>query len=293
MKTTVEPYVGLRCNCFYKGSIYECEVTDLTRSRGHLRCRITKLGIEVNIMRYNVNWQCSPEVEEQWLDKQEERNDRTARMREVRQDAKHTVMERVTRKKEDRYKSGDAAWATRKMSSTQALIHTISAGKNEQVLQALCSRLQNLCRVGSRAVSHMLNSFHRSGDEYALLFRLALEMERIYLCICREKRPISIGHNLQKLKELCVQLIDRCRKAGIGCGYPNGNKDVVCLLIPDCEPIVIPVKEWGVVPGYIPSIAHEWDGKHRMNIRRLEEGISRRYGCWLRWKYPERFSESA
>lgn len=280
----------MRCNCFYKGNIYECEVTDLTRSKGHLRCRIPQLDIEVDIMRYNVNWQRSPEVEERWLDEQEERNDRAARRAEVRRDARNAVRERANSKRRETNRLADAVGENRRSARVQSKPTT---EVSEQVLQALRNRLDKLCGVGSRAVAHMLSSFHRSGDAHALLFRLVMEMERTHLYACQEKRAISIKHLLGKRKELCLQLVDRCRQMGIEYGYPDGNKDVVCLLIPDSEPIVLPVKEWGIVPGFVPAIAHEWDGKHRMNIRRIEDAISRRYGCWLRWKYPERFSTSA
>ena len=93
IKTTAEQrQIGKKCNCFYKGKIYPCEVIGFKGKNVYSVCRIDELGMEVNIRSTLVNWTDDPQGEEIWLDDYEEKKDRTERLRETR-----TAMQQVVR----------------------------------------------------------------------------------------------------------------------------------------------------------------------------------------------------
>lgn len=276
IKTTAEQrQIGKKCNCFYKGKIYPCEVIGFKNKNVYTVCRIEELGGEVNIRTSHVNWTDDPQVEEIWLDNYEEKKDRTERLREIR-----TAMQQVVR---------DAISASRK-----EVICPPKTKKRKTIepkqLRALKLRMNSLCGVGSRAVFQLLNVLQRSGEESAKLYKLALEIEKTALC-CYQYNGQSVNElNWKKQAEQLFELVELCKEKGIPFGHPQRNMDVVCFKFPGCETIAFPVKEWKIETGVIPRFNHEWNGKCLMNIRRLENAITEKYGWYLRVKYPERFA---
>lgn len=269
--------IGKKCNCFYKGKIYACEVVGFAACNTYTQCSIPELSTTLNIRTTHVNWTDDPQVEEAWLDEYEAKRDRTERQREAREAMRQTVKDRIS---ESRTERTDEEQDVRKRWSSI----------EPKVLKALSVRMKSLCGVGSCAVSQLLNLLDKNGEPSAKLIRTALEIEKFTLmCYRYNGRPVSCYH-WSKRKELCVELMERCREEGIPFGHPEGNREVVCVWIPGCEVLVLPVKEWLVDAGMTPRFPHPWDGKTRMNLRKLEDAVNGRYGWYLRMKYPERFA---
>lgn len=276
IKTTADQrQIGKKCNCFYKGKIYPCEVVGFKGKSVYSVCLIDELGIEANILSTQVNWTNDPKVEEVWLDNYEEKQDRMKRLNENR-----TAMQQVVR---------DAISASRK-----EVICPPKAKKRKTIepkqLRALKLRMNSLCGVGSRAVFQLLNVLQRSGEESAKLYKLALEIEKTAL-YCYQYNGQSVNElNWKKQAEQLFELVELCKEKGIPFGRSDRNTEVVCFGLPGCESIAFPVKDWQINTGIIPLFNHDWDGKCLMNIRRLENAITEKYGWYLRMKYPERFA---
>ena len=276
IKTTAEQrQIGKKCNCFYKGKIYPCEVIGFKNKNVYAVCRIEELGGEVNIRTTHVNWTDDPQVEEIWLDNYEEKMDRTERLREAR-----TAMQQVVR---------DAISANRQ----EVDYHSKNKKRNHMdpmVAKQLKQRMKSLCGVGSRAVTQLLNVLQRSGEPSAKLYKLALEIEKSALwCYKYDGLPVNKYH-WRKRTAMVFELMELCKTGGVLYGHPERNMEVVCFWLPGCKTIAFPVKEWQIEPGVIPRFFLPWDGKYRMNIRRLEDAITEKYGWYLRMKYPERFA---
>lgn len=276
IKTTAEQrQIGKKCNCFYKGKIYPCEVIGFKNKSVYSVCRIDELGVEANILSTHVNWTDDPQVEENWMDKYEAKQDRAKRLRES-QDA----MQQVVR---------DTISANRKK------VDYPSKNKNRGTIEPkqfilLKHRMKLLCGVGSRAVTQLLNVLQRSGELSAKLYRLALEIEKISLYCYQYDGQLINNYHWKKRMEYVLELMEVCKAQGVPFGHPERNMEVVCFKLSGCETIVFPVKEWQIETGVIPRFSHEWEGKCLMNIRRLENAITEKYGWYLRMKYPERFA---
>ena len=277
MQKTNELYVGLKCNCFYKGEVHECEVLDYTSMRAYIKCYISLLDVTVNVPKTLVNWPYSPELEEKWLDDYDAKKDRRERLREAREESRSSAKERINRRKPSRSGYGTV----------------ITTGPEARlVADAIKNRLNTFCGVGSRAVANLLSTLYRRGDRVAILYHLALEMERENLNIFNEKR-ISFGcHFMAKRRKLYLELVKSCQTLEIPIGYSKEDRGVVCILLPGCETIGIPVKEWGIDIVGLSTFVHPWDGNCRKNIRRIESAISSRYGEILKKKYPDRLKEN-
>lgn len=276
IKTTAEQrQIGKKCNCFYKGKIYPCEVTGLMVRGTFAICRIEELGGEINIRSSHVNWTDDAKIEEIWMDDYEAKKDRTERLRETRTAMQQVVRDAISRnRKEVDYRS------KRKKSGTI----------EPKQLTLLKHRMKSLCGVGSLAVFQLLNVLQRSGETSAKLYKLALETEKMALwCYQYDGQPVNQYH-WKKRTELVFELMERCKAEDVPYGHPERNKEVVCFKLPGCETIAFPVKKWQIEAGVLPRFNHEWNGKHLMNIRRLENAISEKYGWYLRMKYPERFA---
>lgn len=276
IKTTAEQrQIGKKCNCFYKGKIYPCEVIGFKGKNIYSVCRIDELGMEVNIRSTLVNWTDDPQVEEIWLDDYEEKKDRTERLRETR-----TAMQQVVR---------DTISANRQ----EVDYHSKNKKRNYMdpiVAKQLRLRMKSLCGVGSRAVTQLLNVLQRRGEPSAKLYKLALEIEKSALwCYKYDGHPANKYH-WRKRTAMVFELMELCKTGGVLYGHPERNMEVVCFWLPGCETIAFPVKEWQIETGVIPRFSHEWEGKCLMNIRRLENAITEKYGWYLRMKYPERFA---
>lgn len=276
IKTTADQrQIGKKCNCFYKGKIYPCEVVGFKGKNVYTVCRIEELGMDVNVRCTLVNWTDDPKIEEIWLDDYEEKKDRTERLRETR-----TAMQQVVR---------DAISANRKevdYSSKTKKRGTIGPKQ----LTLLKHRMKSLCGVGSRAVFQLLNVLQRSGEESAKLYKLALEIEKTALWCYQYNGLPSNEYHWAKRREQVLELIEICKAQDVPFGYPDRNMDVVCFKFSGCETITFPVRDWQIATGVMPRFFLPWDGKHRMNIRRLENAITEKYGWYLRLKYPERFA---
>lgn len=277
MQKTNELYIGLKCNCFYKGEIHECEVLDYTSMRAYIKCYISLLDVTVNVLKTLVNWQFNPELEEKWLDDYDAKKDRSDRLREAREESRSSAKERMGRKKP--------------LKSDYSTV--ITTGQEARlVADAIKNRLDTFCGVGSRAVTNLLSALRRRGDRVSILYHLALEMERENLNIFNVKR-IPIGRLLMaKRKKLCLELVKSCQILEIPIGYSKEDRGVVCILLPDCESIGIPVKEWGIDVVGLSTFTHSWDGNCRRNIRRIEQAVWNRYGEILKMKYPDRLREN-
>jgi len=276
IKTTAEQrQIGKKCNCFYKGKIYPCEVIGFKGKNIYSVCRIDELGMEVNVRSTLVNWTDDPQVEEIWLDDYEEKKDRTERLRETR-----TAMQQVVR---------DSISANRKEVDCHSKDKKRGTIDPKQLI-LLNHRMKSLCGVGSRAVFQLLNVLCRSGEESSKLYKLALEIEKMALSCYQYDGQSMNGYNWKKRTEWVIELMEICKGQGIPFGHPQRNMDVVCFKFPGCETIAFPVKEWKIETGVIPRFNHEWNGKCLMNIRRLENAIIEKYGWYLRVKYPDRFA---
>lgn len=276
IKTTAEQrQIGKRCNCFYKGKIYACEVIGFARNHSFTTCRIDELNTEVNIWTSRVNWTDDPKVEETWLDNYEAKRDRTARLRETQTAMQQVVRDSISRnRKEVDYHSKNKKRSTIEPKQFALLKH----------------RMKSLCGVGSHAVSQLLNVLQRNGEESAKLYKLALEIEKMALwCYQYDGQPMN-GYHWKNRQEQVLELMELCKKEGVPYGHPSRNMEVVCFSLPGCETIAFPVKDWQIETGVIPRFNHEWNGKCLMNIRRLENSITEKYGWYLRMKYPERFA---
>ena len=276
IKTTAEQrQIGKKCNCFYKGKIYPCEVVGFKGKNVYSICRIDELGMEVNVRSTLVNWTDDPQVEEVWLDVYEARRDRTERIREAR-----TAMQQVVR---------DAISANRKEVDYHSKDKKRGTIDPKQLI-LLKHRMKSLCGVGSRAVTQLLNVLQRSGEPSAKLYKLALEIEKMALyCYQYDGQPVNKYH-WKKRMEYVLELMELSKAQGVPFGHPERNMEVVCFKLSGCETIVFPVKEWQIETGIIPRFNHEWNEKCLMNIRRLENAITEKYGWYLRKKYPDRFA---
>lgn len=267
---------GKKCNCFYKGKIYPCEVIGFKNKGVYSVCRIDELGMEVNVRSTHVNWTDDPQVEEMWLDNYEEKKDRLERLRETR-----SAMQQVVR---------DAISANRKEVDYSSKKKKKRGAIDPKQLVLLKHRMKSLCGVGSRAVSQLLNVLQRNGEESAKLYKLALEIEKTALwCYQYDGQPVNEYHWVKRTRQV-FELMELCKLKGVPFGHPGRNMDVVCFGLPSCETIALPVKEWQIETGIIPRFNQEWNGRCLMNIRRLENAVTERYGWYLRMKYPERFA---
>ena len=276
IKTTAQQrQIGKKCNCFYKGKIYPCEVVGFKGKHIYTVCRIEELGREINIRSSHVNWTDDAKVEEIWLDEYEAKKDKADRLRESR-----TAMQQVVR---------DAISANRKEVDYRS--KTKKRGTiDTKLLVLLKYRMKSLCGVGSCAVSQLLNVLQRNGEKSAKLYKLALEIEKTALiCYKYDGNPVNEFH-WKKRTGLVFELMEICKKEAVPFGHPGRNMEALCFKFPDCETIAFPVKEWKIETGVIPRFNHEWNGKCLMNIRRLENAINEKYGWYLRMKYPERFA---
>lgn len=276
IKISSEHYqIGKKCNCFYKGKIYPCEVIGIAKNHTHATCRIDGLGMDVNVRSSDVNWTDDPQVEEVWLDVYEARRDRTERLREAR-----TAMQQVVR---------DAISANRQEVDYHSKNKKRGTIDPKQLI-LLNHRMKSLCGVGSRSVFQLLNVLQRSGESSAKLYKLALEIEKMALqCYQYDGKTVNEFH-WKRRTEMIVELMEHCKATGVTFGHPFMNMEVVCFSLPGCETIAFPVKEWHVETGVLPRFSLPWDGKHLMNIRRLENAITEKYGWYLRLKYPDRFA---
>lgn len=276
IKTTVDQHqLGKKCNCFYKGKIHACEVIGFTRNHSLTACRIENTGMEVHVRSNCVNWTDDPKVEEIWLDNHEARQDRIGRLRETRKAMQQVIRDKISMNRKDVPRE--------KVSKRRQQMEP-------SVLKALQKRMKSLCTVGSHAVSQLLNVLERHGETTALLYHLALEIEKKNL-LCYQYNNSETRHFYwTDRKNLFHQLIEHCRKENIPYGHPDRNKDMVCVWLPGCEPLTFPVKQWLIETDGIPDFPYPCDGKHLMNIRRLEDAVTEKYGWYLRMRYPDRFA---
>lgn len=276
IKTTAEQrQIGKKCNCFYKGKIYPCEVIGFKGKNVYSVCRIDELGMEVNVRSTLVNWTDDPQVEEIWLDEYEAKQDRKERLREDKETMQQVVRDAISASR----KEVDCHSKNKKRSSLDPI-----------EVKQLRQRIKSLCGVGSRAVTQLLNVLHRSGEPSAKLYKLALDIEKTALWCYQYDGLLVNEYHWRKRTALVFELLELCKTEGVLYGHPEGNMDVVCFWLPGCETIAFPVKEWQIEPGVVPRFFPAWDGKHLMNIRRLEDAITEKYGWYLRMKYPDRFA---
>lgn len=275
IKTTAQQrQIGKKCNCFYKGKIYPCEVVGFKGKCTYTVCRIEELGMEVNVRSTHVNWTNDPKVEEIWLDEYEEKKDRKERLRETRTAMQQAVRDKIS------------------MNRRNVTIEKPSKRKQKMepnVLKALQNRMKSLCEVGSQAVSQLLNVLQRSGESSARLYRLALDIEKLALsCYQHDGKGINEFNRIDR-ERLLVELVECCRLRNVPFGHPAGNKDVMCVWLPECEILSYPITEWQIKTDELPLFPYPWDGKHLMNLRKIENAITKKCGWYLRLKYPDRF----
>ena len=276
IRTTVDQYqIGKKCNCFYQGEIHACEVTGLSSNHAFTSCLLQSTNRTVNVRTACVNWDDNPEVEEIWVNNHEEKQDRRERLTET-----HNAMQQAAR---ERISMNRQPVKREKVSKRRQQIEP-------EVLKALTKRMKTLCGVGSHGVSQLLNVLRRSGEISAIPYRLVLDIEKKDLLCYRHDQSEPRHFYWAGRKDLFLELIESCRKQNIPYGHPDRNKDVVCVLLPGCEVLSFPVRKWLIETVDIPLFHHPWDGRTHMNLRKIENAISEKYGWYLRIKYPERFT---
>ena len=276
-KNEQESYVGKRRTCFFRGNIYHCEIKETIGTRPTVKCFIEELGRETCIHATKINWSGNAEVEERWLNEYDAKQDRKARIKEVENEQRQKI-KNILYIKTHRY-------IPRQKKRVQQL-----SDVEEQILNAQKQRLSNLCSVGSKTVKHLLHSLSKSGNKEARMYWLALEVERVNLH-CKKIPNVYRKKLLCKRYATLMAFLELCKEEGFATGTPLQNPEVVCVCIPGCPTLAYPFIEWRIKIEKQNHFSGEWDGKHRMNIRHLENAISAKYGEMLQRKYPQRFSD--
>lgn len=150
-------------------------------------------------------------------------------------------------------------------------------------------RKERFCHgIGLRKVKLFLNARIKEGDEYAQLYRYALEAEGENL---KAKEALhkyhSDYHAYEKKEYILCNLSNMCIRLSVPFGIQISNvpaaRYVVYYELPNCEQIsfhtnVDTAEQWPYYQGV-------WDGKKCSTLEKLEVAIWGRYGVWLKEKY--------